>query len=781
MRMDEKIITSSPYDNLPLTSTHWGTYRVEVADGKVAALHPFDADSDPSPIGTGIVDVLDAPTRIKMPMIRKSWLEHGPGAATDKRGHDPFVQVSWDEAEALVANELNRVRQDFGNRSIFGGSYGWASAGRFHHAQSQLHRFLNCIGGYTRSVNTYSYAAAEVILPHVLGSFGSMMYGQTSLESVARSTELFVSFGGFPARNCQIASGGTGDHSQVGLMEKARQRGAEFISVSPIRSDMLACVDAEWLAARPGSDTAILLALAHCLLTEDLHDPEFLARYTNGFDVFAAYVTGDSDGVPKSAEWAAPLSDIPADTIRTLARRMASSRTMLSVSWSLTRQDHGEQPYWAAIALAAMLGQIGMAGGGIGFGYGATNSVGMHRQMLSFAALPQGKNAVADFIPVARISEMLLKPETDFVYNGGRYTYPDIRLVYWAGGNPFHHHQDLQQLLKAWQKPDTVIVHEWCWNTLAKHADIILPCTTHLERPDIMLNPRDPFIVMMEQVMPPVGEARNDYDIFANIARHMGVDAAFTEGRDMMAWQEWMYETSRGMAAEKGVTLPELDSLKQMGWVRVNGPDKPHIMIGDFIENPDQNPLNTASGKIEIVSQTIANFDEDMNCAPHPVWREPTEWLGNAGAAFPLHLISNQPHTKLHSQLDHGSHSRAGKINQREPLTMHPDDAAMRGLHDGDLVQVFNDRGICLAVLVVSDDVRCDVVQMATGAWLDPMMTAEGKLLCKHGNPNVLTHDLGTSNMTQGPAAMSCLVEVKKYDATPPPMTAFDPPEIIMR
>ena len=249
----------------------------------------------------------------------------------------------------------------------------------------------------------------------------------------------------------------------------------------------------------------------------------------------------------------------------------------------------------------------------------------------------------------------------------------------------------------------------------------------------------------------------------------------------MMAWEEWMYETSRGMAAEKGVTLPELDSLKQMGWVKVDGPDKPHIMIGDFIENPDQNPLNTASGKIEIVSQTIANFDEDMNCAPYPVWREPTEWLGNAGDAFPLHLISNQPHTKLHSQLDHGSHSRAGKIDQREPLTMHPDDAAMRGLHDGDLVQVFNDRGICLAVLVVSDDVRRDVVQMATGAWLDPMMTAEGKLLCKHGNPNVLTHDLGTSNMTQGPAAMSCLVEVKKYGATPPPMTAFDPPEIITR
>jgi biotin/methionine sulfoxide reductase len=235
------------------------------------------------------------------------------------------------------------------------------------------------------------------------------------------------------------------------------------------------------------------------------------------------------------------------------------------------------------------------------------------------------------------------------------------------------------------------------------------------------------------------------------------------------------------MAAEKGVTLPTLNSLRQVGWVKVEGPDKPHIMIEDFINDPVGNPLNTASGKIEIVSEVIASFDDDMNCSPHAIWREPSEWLGNADDTFPLHMISNQPQTKLHSQLDHGSHSRAGKIDQREPVTMHPQDAASRGLDDGDLVQIFNDRGICLAVLVVSDDVRPDIVQMATGAWLDPMMTTDGKLLCKHGNPNVLTHDLGTSKMTQGPAAMSCLVEVKKYEGTPPPMTAFDPPDIIIR
>ena len=156
------------HNTLPLTSNHWGTYRVETENGEVKALHGFEQDDDVSPIGPGIVDVLDGPSRIKTPAIRQSWLDSGPGSNPEKRGADPFVAVSWETAEKLVADELTRVKQTYGNNAIYAGSYGWASAGRFHHAQSQIHRFLNCIGGYTRSVNTYSFAAAEVIVPHVL-------------------------------------------------------------------------------------------------------------------------------------------------------------------------------------------------------------------------------------------------------------------------------------------------------------------------------------------------------------------------------------------------------------------------------------------------------------------------------------------------------------------------------------------------------------------------------------------------------------------------------------
>ena len=136
---------------------------------------------------------------------------------------------------------------------------------------------------------------------------------------------------------------------------------------------------------------------------------------------------------------------------------------MLSLSWSLTRQAHGEQPFWAGIVLAAMLGQIGLPGCGFGFGYSATNTVGNNFQRnMPIADLPQGRNPISSFIPVARIADMLEYPGADFAYNGKTYQYPNIKIIYWAGGNPFHHHQDLRRLRRVWQKPDTVIVNDWC-------------------------------------------------------------------------------------------------------------------------------------------------------------------------------------------------------------------------------------------------------------------------------------------------------------------------------
>ena len=740
---------------LPLTSFHWGTYRVEAREGQVMALHPFEEDPDPSPIGQGYLGVLNGPDRITSPMVRKSWLDGSPNKTGEKRSKENFVELSWDEANILVAKELRRVIDTHGNESIFAGSYGWASAGRFHHAQGHLKRFLNIMGGFTKSVNTYSLAAGEVILPHVLGS-AEFIYGATSWQSIITDCNLMVAFGGLPLKNAAIAQGGVGVHRTGSALLEAKAAGVDFINISPLKSDIPEALQANWLAPRPSTDTALMIGLAYVLLHEDLVDHSFLDRYTVGFDKFAAYLTGDTDGIPKTADWAASICELSAETIRNLARRMAKGRTMISVAWSLTRQDHGEQPFWLGTILAAMLGQIGLPGGGIGFGYGATNTVGLERAFPRFQALPQGHNKVKTFIPVARITDLLENPGGSFDYNGKTHAYPDTRLIWWAGGNPFHHHQDLNRLRRAWARPETVIVNDWCWNSLAQHADIVLPCTTPLERNDITLSPRDPYLVMMDKVVEPAGQARDDYTIFRGIAHHLGIEEKYTEGRSAEEWVIWLYDASRQSAARANVELPPFNELCAKGWHKLDVPKTPHIMLEDFRADPKANRLRTPSGKIEIFSERIAGFGYS-DCKGHPIWMEPIEWLGKARKRQ-LHLISNQPKNKLHSQLDNGSLSQNDRFAGHEIALLNPSDANAQGINHHDIIRVFNSRGACLCAAFLSEDIRNGVIQISTGAWLDIKDDTD---LCRQGNPNVLCIDKGTSKLGQGPIAHSCLVEIE--------------------
>lgn len=763
---------------LPLTSAHWGTYRARVGNGRVEELLAFEHDRDPSPIGQGILDVQHGSMRIDTPMVRESWLKNGPNSNNHLRGVDPFVSVSWDEATNLVANELMRVTENFGNASIFAGSYGWSSAGRFHHAQGQLHRFLNCIGGYTKSKFTYSFAAAEAMVPHILGSYRAFLDTCTSWDSIIENTELFVCFGGIPLKNGQICQGGTGSHYQRESLIAAAKEKISFVNISPLRSDLLAEVGGTWLAPRPNTDTALLLGIAYTLYTEGLADLDFLDKYTVGFKKFVPYLLGESDGVPKTATWAAGICDIFESEITSLARQMAANRTMISISWSLTRQDHGEQPFWAVIAVAAMLGQIGLPGGGFGFGYSAVNHIGGQFTVPPAVPFPQGENPVKSFIPVARITDLLTKPNEPFDFNGMKYRYTDTKLMYWAGGNPFHHHQDLNRLMQGWKKPETIISHEWCWNSLAKRSDIVLPCTTPLEREDIALTPRDPYVVFMSKLTEPYGQSLDDFDIFSRIAELLGVKNAFTEGRSAAEWRRWIYDGTRENALLLDQEIPTYDQFLQQGWFKFDPPKKATIMLENFRLDPDKYKLSTPSGKIEIFSETVAGFNYD-DCPGFPVWREPCEWLGDGISKYPLHLISNQPKDKLHSQLDHGSVSLAAKVNGREALHVHPEDAKARALENNDIVRVFNDRGVCFAGVRLDDNLREGVVQMSTGAWYDPIDPTDALSPCKNGNPNVLTPDKGTSSLGQGPIAHSCMVEVTKFEGKLEPVTAYQPPAII--
>ncbi|MGH6718195.1 MAG: molybdopterin guanine dinucleotide-containing S/N-oxide reductase [Alphaproteobacteria bacterium] len=761
------------------TITHWGAYGVETRDGRVVAMHPFPDDPDPSPIADGMPGALDDAVRIRQPMVRASYLKHGAASDRAGRGVELFVAVPWDRALDLVAAELARVKTAHGNRAIYAGSYGWASAGRFHHAQSQLHRFLNLHGGYTASKDTYSYAAGEVIVPRVLGPFQDLLVSHASWEAIALHGRLVVAFGGLPLRNGQTSSGGTGAHIQRQGMRLCAERGVRFVCVGPSRDDTADFLDAEWLPLRPNTDVALMLGLAHTLVAEGRHDAAFLARYTVGFARFLPYLTGASDGQPKDADWAAAITEIPAATIRTLARRMADLRTTISLSWSLTRGDHGEQPFWMGVTLAAMLGHIGLAGGGVGFGYSAVNAIGAHTNRMGWPALDQGRNPVKDFIPVARVADMLLEPGRTIDYDGQRLTFPDIRLVYWAGGNPFHHHQDLNRLIAAWRRPETVIVHDSWWNAVARHADIVLPATTPLERNDFGGSSREAYLFAMHRAVTPVGEARDDHAIFAGLARRLGFEDGFTEGRDEMAWLRHIYDRGRQKAAGHGFELPDFDDFWRAGHLRLPDRDRHVVMLAEFRADPERHQLKTPSGRIEIYSATIAGFGYD-DCVGHPAWYEPAEWLGAPKAAhFPLHLVSCQPATRLHAQYDNGSLSRAAKVNGREPVWINPTDAAGRGIRDGDVVRLWNDRGQCLAGAVVNDAMRPGVVRLPTGAWYDPAEPGQANALCRHGNPNVLTLDKGTSKLAQGPSAQTCLIEIERWTGAVPPIGAFTPPAII--
>jgi biotin/methionine sulfoxide reductase len=759
------------------TGSHWGVFDVAVRDGRATASRPIAADPDPPPLIDSFLGAAQNDTRILRPMVRRGWLEDGPDGGGSGRGAEPFVAVDWDRALDLVSAELARVRDSFGHAAIYAGSYGWASAGRLHYAQGTLKRFLNLFGGFTNSVGNYSHGAAVVLLPYILGSNQAANGPLTSWSTIAENTGLLVSFGGVPLKNTQINHGGLPEHDDRMWLGKIRAAGVKMTYIGPLRDDVAEFADAEWLAARPNTDTAVMLGIAHTLVAEGLHDAEFLARYCTGFEKFRPYLMGEADGLAKDADWAAAIAGIEAEAIRALARRMAATRTMITCCWSLQRADHGEQPFWMAITLAAMVGQIGLPGGGVGFGYGCMGGIGTPRARMPSPRLPVGQNPVDSFIPVARITDMLLEAGAEYDFNGERRRYPDVHLIYWCGGNPFHHHQDINRLLRGWRRVDTVIVHEPWWTATARHADIVLPTTTTLERNDIGVASVPATLFAMEKAIEPVGEAKNDFDIFAGLAGRLGFDDAYTEGRDEIGWLRHIYDVARQQAAGHKLELPDFDSFWETGHYQPPRPEEPVVLMEGFRRDPDGKPLRTPSGKIEIFSETIAGFGYD-DCPGHPAWLEPAEWLGSDKARdHPLHLISNQPGTRLHGQLDSGAVSRDSKVKGREPVWINPADAAARGLEDGDIVRIFNHRGACLAGVAVSDRVRPGVVQLATGAWYDPLDAALPGTLDRHGNPNMLTLDKGTSKLAQAPVSQTALVEIERFDGALPDITVHRPPE----
>jgi biotin/methionine sulfoxide reductase len=751
-----------------LFGTHFGTYEVVRDAAGQPQLSGFALDPRPSRVGAAYLDLARHPQRVLEPMVRRGWLaareRPDDPARGSGRGRDDFVPMSWDEAARLVAGEIERVQSRYSNEAIFGGSYGWASAGRFHHAQGQLKRFLNLCGGFVASVNTYSYGAAAVLLPHVIGAgFKGATDTAPTWDQIVANARLIICFGGLRPSNAQVEAGGTGQHRAEAWLERALVAGIRVVILSPSGNDAPpgASGRVDHIAIRPNTDCAVMLAMAQTLWAERRHDAGFLARHTIGFEEFAAYLDGRTDGIVKDAEWAQGISGVPAATILELARAYADEPALINVSWSLQRARHGEQPYWAAITLSAIAGQAGRAGCGFAFGLTAVSSVGQPIRRLKGLSFDQGRNPVSAFIPVARITELLTDPGGTIDYNGQRLRLPDIRLVYWAGGNPFHHHQDLNRLAQAFRRPQTVIVNESMWTATARHADIVLPARFPFERNDIAASSRDNWLIASGQIMAPPRQVKSDHDIFSTIADEMGLRDAFAGGRSETEWLCWLYDGYRASHQE----LPDFETFWAQGYAALDLGEEapvPSTPLEDFVRDPAAHRLATPSGRIEIVSQTIRSFGY-ADCPAHASWLAPEEWLGAPLAeTYPLHLLSPQPAHRLHSQLEHATPSQSAKVRGREVALMNPADAERRALRDDDVVEIFNARGCCLAALRIDPHIQPGTVILPTGAWFQPGVTADGGMIDVGGNPNVLTSIRPTSALSQATAPNSCLVDVRR-------------------
>jgi biotin/methionine sulfoxide reductase len=764
-----------------LTAAHWGPMLVETDGENVLSSRGALPTQHPNSLQTVVRDQVHSKTRVRWPMVRKGFLA-SPDKPQGIRGQDEFVRVSWDDALALIHTQHKRIRESYGPASVFAGSYGWRSNGVLHKASTLLQRYMSLAGGYTGHLGDYSTGAAQAIMPYVVG--GNEVYQQqTSWPLVLEHTDVVVPWSANPLNTLKIAWNAS-DEQGIGYFDALRKSGKRIICIDPMRSETMDFFgdSAEWIAPHMGTDVAMMLGIAHTLVERGGHDVEFRMRCTTGFDKFADYLTGKTDGVAKTAEWAADICGVPADKLRELAALFHQNITMLMSGWGMQRQQFGEQKHWMLVTLAAMIGQIGTPGGGFGLSYHFANGGNPTRKAAVLASMQgsvQGGVDAVDKIPVARIVEALENPGGFYQHNGQDRHFPEIKFVWWAGGANFTHHQDTHRLIRAWQKPELVVISECFWTASAKHADIVLPATTSFERNDLTMTGdySNQHMVPMKRVVAPRDEARDDFDVFAELSElwEAGGRERFTEGKTDLEWLETFYQIAAQRGAAQGVTLPPFTEFWEANQI-VEMPESEQnaqfVRFADFRRDPEKHPLKTESGKMVIYSERIASFGY-ADCPPHPMWLEPDEWHGNAQPGQ-LQVLSAHPAHRLHSQLNYSSLRERYAVAGREPITLNSLDAKARGIVDGDVVRVWNHRGQVLAGAVVSDGIKPGVFCIHQGAWPDLEPTEGG--ICKNGAVNVLTKDLPSSKLGNGCAGNTALAWVEKYQGPELTLTAFDPP-----
>jgi len=682
--------------------------------------------------------------RLKYPMKR-----------TGKRGEGKFERISWDEALDKVAGELGRVRKQYGNSALFV-PYGTGSYSQTNGRQT-AQRLLNLFGGSLGHYNSYSWACIANATAYV---YGTNTTGNQRQDWVNSKYILMWSW-----NPCEMRDGTNTEF----FLQKAREKGARVVCIDPRMTLSAVALADEWIPIRPGTDVAMMSAMAYVLIREKLYDAEFVKTHCVGFDEtqmpaeakdaesYKEYVLGTRDKVPKTPEWAEAVTGVPREKIARIAKEYATIRPgVLYQGYGMQRRAYGEQVVRAGCVLAALTGNVGIPGGWAG-GMGLQAPDGGP----AWNVFPIAANPVRASIPTFLWTEAVLRGKemgpAEGVRGAGKLD-NNIKLIYAVASNALvNQHANVNRTARILQDERLVeflAVQDNFLTPTARFADILLPACTQFETWGV----EDGWkygdeVILMPKIVDPPHETRSDYRICADIAERLGIGTAYTQGRSERDWVEWCLGEFRKSRFPKLPTLAEFE--KSNAGVYTVPVTSPAVAFENFRKDPGKYRLATPSGKIEIFSQRLHALGRPKEIPPVPKYIQ--EWespFGPEAKKYPLQAVGHHTLARIHSTLA-GVDWLEEAFPQR--LFINPLDAEARGIRNAEEVRVFNDRGEVRIPCRVSRRIMPGVVALPQGAWWRP----DEQGIDRGGCVNVLTSERWTP-LAFGNAQHTIMVEVSK-------------------
>jgi anaerobic dimethyl sulfoxide reductase subunit A len=684
--------------------------KVHLKDGMISRITSGNVKGlgiSACPKGLAQKDVVYSPERIMQPLKR-----------TGKRGEGRFEAISWDEALDTIAGQLKKTIKEFGTESIYY-LVNTGSLSTLQNTRAAVNRFFALLGKCTTAWCNVSFEGA---LQSSLATFGTPYTGGTRDNLLF--SKLLILWGWDPL----VSRFGSDTES---ILAKAKKSGLKIISVDPKKNRSCRYLSDEWISIRPGTDAAMLIAMAYVMIDEGLYDKDFIIKYTDGFEAFKSYVMGAEDSILKNPVWAQLICGVPAETIAWLARQYAQSKpAALITGWAPGRSAAGEQFHRAASVLAAMTGNIGVKGG---FVSGGADFVGL--------------GLFNEKVPVGQSNHNIIHKADfyDAIINGTLKKYPaDCRLLYITGCNLLNQYLNLNKGIQALLKPDFIVLHELFLTPTAKYADIILPVTHFLERDDIG-HPwlGGPYLIFMNKVVDNLNGPKSDFEILSELAPKVGIKD-YNNNSD----EEWLK-----VIMDNEPDFPDINTLKKDGVYKIKH-DRPFIPFKEQIKDIKNNPFPTPSGKIEIYSSRFEQMNNPLIPAipkyiPFSEGVEDAESNGN----FPLQLITPHSRARVNSQF---VNVKGLKKLEDDNIYISIKDAQARDINNSDNVFVFNDRGRIFVKAKVTRDIMPGVVSLDQGQWYNP---DEGGTDIG-GCVNVLSSD--KASPAGAFTSNTCLVQVEK-------------------